>query len=318
MKDLKARAIRGGFAKVCSQGANFALRIGSLMVLARLLDPKDFGLVGMVTAFTGVLTLFRDFGLSSATVQRVEVTDDQVSTLFWINSLVGVILWILLVAVSPLIAAFYHEPRLLWVTIVLAVGFFFNAVGVQHSAMLQRQMRFTPLAIIDFIALLSGITVAIGMALFGFKYWSLVAMTTVTPLVTSISLWLATGWIPGAPRRGVGIHSMMRFGGTITLNGLVVYVAYNLEKVLLGRFWGAETVGIYGRAYQLINIPTDNLNSAVGEVAFSVLARVQNDAARLRSYFLKGYSLVLALTVPITIACALFGSDLISVVLGPK
>src|ERR1700739_1188706 len=318
MKDLRGRAIRGGFAKVCSQGANFALRVGSLMVLARLLDPKDFGLVGMVTAFTGVLTLFRDFGLSSATVQRVEVTDDQVSTLFWINSLVGAILWLLLVAISPLIAAFYREPRLLWVTIVLAVGFFFNAVGVQHSAMLQRQMRFTALAIIDFIALLSGITVAIGMALFGFKYWSLVAMTTVTPLVTSICLWLTTGWIPGAPRRRVGVHSMMRFGGTITLNGLVVYGAYNLEKVLLGRFWGAETVGIYGRAYQLINIPTDNLNSAVGEVAFSVLARVQSDAARLRSYFLKGYSLVLALTVPVTIACALFGSDLISVVLGPK
>jgi O-antigen/teichoic acid export membrane protein len=318
MKDLKARAIRGGFAKICSQGANFVLRIGSLMVLARLLDPKDFGLVGMVTAFTGVLTLFRDFGLSSATVQRLEVTDEQVSTLFWINALVGAILWLLLAAVSPLVAAFYREPRLLWVTIVLAVGFFFNAIGVQHSAMLQRQMRFTSLAIIDLIALLSGITVAIAMALHGFKYWSLVAMTTVTPLVTSIALWLTTGWIPGAPRRGVGLHSMMRFGGTITLNGLVVYVAYNLEKVLLGRFWGAETVGIYGRAYQLINIPTDNLNSAVGEVAFSVLARVQNDVDRLRSYFLKGYSLVLALTVPVTIACALFGEDLISVILGPK
>jgi PST family polysaccharide transporter len=318
MKDLKARAIRGGFAKVCSQGANFVLRIGSLMVLARLLDPKDFGLVGMVTAFTGVLTLFRDFGLSSATIQHLEVNDDQVSTLFWINSLVGAILWILLVAVSPLVVAFYREPRLLWVTIVLAVGFFFNSIGVQHSAMLQRQMRFTELAFIDFIALLSGVVVAIGMALYGFKYWSLVAMTTVTPLVTSISLWLTTGWIPGPPRRRAGVHSMMRFGGTITLNGLVVYVAYNLEKVLLGRFWGAETVGIYGRAYQLINIPTDNLNSAVGEVAFSVLARVQNDADRLRSYFLKGYSLVLGLTVPITIACALFGDDLISVLLGPK
>src|SRR5579862_3473417 len=100
MKDLKARAIRGGFAKVCSQGANFALRIGSLMVLARLLDPKDFGLVGMVTAFTGVLTLFRDFGLSSATVQRLEVTDEQVSTLFWINIAVGSGLAFILMALS--------------------------------------------------------------------------------------------------------------------------------------------------------------------------------------------------------------------------
>src|ERR1700757_4068521 len=100
MQDLKGKTIRGGLARLCSQGASFLLRVGSLMVLARLLDPKDFGLVGMVTAFTGVLSLFRDFGLSSATVQRVEVTNEQVSTLFWINSLVGVSLWILLAAAS--------------------------------------------------------------------------------------------------------------------------------------------------------------------------------------------------------------------------
>jgi len=318
MKDLKTRAIRGGVAKIFSQVANFTLRIGSLMALARLLDPKDFGLVGMVTAFTGVLNLFRDFGLSSATVQRAEVSDEQVSTLFWINTLVGVILSILLVAAAPLVSMFYSEPRLLWVTIVLALGFFLNALGVQHSAMLQREMRFGALALIEVIALVVSIAVGIGMALKGFKYWSLVGMTISTPLVTSAMLWLATGWVPGGPRRKSGTQAMMKFGGTVTLNVLVVYVAYNLEKVLLGRFWGAETVGIYGRAYQLINIPTDNLNSAVGEVAFSVLARVQNDENRRRSYFLKGYSLVLALTVPITFACAFFGQDLIMVLLGPK
>jgi PST family polysaccharide transporter len=111
---------------------------------------------------------------------------------------------------------------------------------------------------------------------------------------------------------------MMRFGGTMTLNGLVMYVASNFEKVLLGRFWGAEAIGIYGRAYQLIRIPTDNLNSAVGEVAFAALARLQDDPARLRRYFLKGYCLVVALTLPITIACGLFADDLIFVLLGPK
>jgi PST family polysaccharide transporter len=120
------------------------------------------------------------------------------------------------------------------------------------------------------------------------------------------------------PRRKVGIRSMMRFGGTLTLNGLVVYVAYNMEKVLLGRFWGAEAIGLYGRAYQLINIPTDNLNQSVGEVAFSALSRVQNDPPRFKSYFLKGYSLVLAMTIPITIMCAFFADDLILVLLGPK
>jgi PST family polysaccharide transporter len=111
---------------------------------------------------------------------------------------------------------------------------------------------------------------------------------------------------------------MMRFGGTVTLNGLVAYVAYNAEKVLIGRFWGPAAIGIYGRAYQLANIPTDNLNSAVGEVAFSALSRLQDDPRRLKSYFLKGYSLVLAMTLPVTVACALFADDVVVALLGPK
>ena len=164
MNDLKERAIRGGFAKICAQGATFVLRIGSLMILARLLEPRDFGLVGMVTAVIGVLNLFKDFGLSTATVQSATISQEQVSALFWINILVGVILGILSFAIAPFIAAFYHEPRLLGITAVLATGFLFNAAGVQHSALLQREMRFTPLAAIDIGALLVSSIVGVGMA----------------------------------------------------------------------------------------------------------------------------------------------------------
>ena len=318
MKDLKERAVRGGFAKMCAQGANFALRVVSLMVLARLLDPKDFGLVGMVTAITGVLSLFRDFGLSSATVQRGDVTDHQVSTLFWINMLVGSMLWLFLSAMAPLISRFYREPRLLSVTLVLATSFLFNAAGVQHTARLQRQMRFTLLSFIDITSLILSISTGIGMAAVGYGYWALVAMTLASPIVTTACCWLATTWVPGMPRRRVGTRSLLRFGGTMTLNGLVVYIAYNFEKVLLGRYWGAEAVGIYGRAYQLISIPTDNLNSSVGEVAFSALSRLQSEPHRLKSYFLKGYAFVLALTLPVTVLCASFSTSLIMVVLGHK
>jgi O-antigen/teichoic acid export membrane protein len=318
MKDLKERTIRGGSARMGAQAANFTLRVGSLMVLARLLNPKDFGLVGMVTAFTGVLSLFRDFGLSAASVQRASVTEEQTSTLFWINILVGGILAIVTVAFAPVVAAFYHEPRLAWVTSVLAIGFLLNGAGVQHSAVLQRQMRFTALALIDIVSLFLSTAIAISMAMSGYGYWALVAMTISLPLTTTAGLWLATRWVPGMPRRRAGIRSMMRFGGTMTLNGLVVYVGSNFEKVLLGRYWGADAIGIYGRAYQLIRIPTDNLNSAVGEVAFAALSRLQDEPDRLRRYFLKGYSLVMALTVPITITCALFADDVIFVLLGPK
>jgi O-antigen/teichoic acid export membrane protein len=318
MKDLRERAIRGGFARVSAQSIFFVLRVGTLMVLARLLDPKEFGLVGMVTAFTGVLNLFRDFGLSTATVQRATVTDEQISTLFWINVAAGAILGLLLSAFAPVISSFYHEPRLFWVTIVLATGFLFNAAGVQHSALLQRQMRFTALAMIQVISLVVSTALGIGLAVAGYGYWALVVMSVILPLVSTACFWLATSWIPRMPRRRVGVRPLIRFGGTVTLNSLVVYLAYNLDKILLGRYWGAEVLGLYGRSYQIITIPTDNLNSAVGEVAFAALSRVQDDPKRLKSYFLKGYSLVVALTVPITIIIALFSHDLVMVILGAK
>jgi O-antigen/teichoic acid export membrane protein len=316
--NLKEKMIRGGAAKLCSQGAIFVLRIGSLMVFARILDPKDFGLVGMVTAVIGMLNLFKDFGLSTVTVQRSHVTEEQISTLFWINLLVGSVLTLISVVLAPALASFYREPRLLSVAFVLATGFVINAAGVQHSALLQREMRFAALAVIETVSLLAGVIVGIVMAVAGLRYWSLVGMSLANTLVSTGCMWFATSWVPGRPRRQAGIRSMLRFGGTVTLTGLLVYIAYNFEKVLLGRFWGAEAVGIYGRAYQLVSVPTDGLNSAVGGVAFAALSRVQDDPVRFRNYFTKGYSLVLAITVPLTIASALFADDVVHVFLGAK
>ena len=318
MKDLKERTLRGGLAKVCAQGANFILRLGSLIVLARLLDPKDFGLVGMVTAVTGVFGLFKDAGLSMATVQRTTISHEEVSTLFWLNMAVGLILGCLSLAIAPILVSFYQEPRLLYVTAALGAGFLFNAAGVQHSALLQRQMRFVTLSVIETIALLISIAVGIGMALNGFGYWALVGVAVMAPAVSSICLWSLGTWVPGMPHRGAKIGSMVRFGSIATLNGLVVYVAYNLEKVLLGRFWGAEALGIYGRAYQLVSIPTENLNSVTGGVLFAALSRLQHEPDRLKKYFLKSYALVLSLTLPISVACALFADDIIFLALGPK
>jgi len=316
MQDLKAKTIRGGLARLFAQGASFLLRVGSLMVLARLLGPRDFGLVGMVTAFTGVLSWFRDFGLSAAAVQRATVTEEQLSTLFWVNIALGAFLALIAAAMAPAIAAFYNEPQLFGVTTVLAAGFLFNSAGVQHSALLQRQMRFTVLAVISVVSLIIGTAIGIFGARAGYGFWALVAMTVAQPLSATIGFWMATGWIPGAPHRHAGIRSMLHFGGTLSLNGLVAYVAYNAEKVLIGRFWGVAAIGIYGRAFQLVTIPTENVNSAVGEVAFSALARLRNDPIRLKSYFLKGFSLVLGLTLPTTIACALFADDIVLFFLG--
>ena len=318
MEDLKDKAVRGGFVKLCGQAASFGLRLGSLVVLARLLDPEDFGLVGMVTVVTGLLNLLTSAGLSSATIQSTTINDEQISALFWINMLVGSLLGLLCLAAAPVLVAFYHEPRLFWVTVAMGAGFLFNAAGVQQFALLQRELRYVALTIIETFALLGSITTAIGMAIAGFGYWALVAAAVVSPAISTSCMWGIGGWVPGLPRWGPKIWPMLRFGGTVTLNSLVVYGAYNFEKILLGRFWGADALGFYGRAYQLINIPTESLNGAIGGVAFSALSRLQDNPARLKSYFLKGYSLVISITIPITIFCALFADDIVLIVLGSK
>ncbi len=318
MKNLKERALRGGLISVSAQGLKFVLRTGSLVVLARLLTPTDFGLVAMVTAITGILAVFKDAGLSMVAVQRLTITDEQISTLFWLNILVGVVLFSLTLAMAPVLVVFYRESRLFWVTAILATGFIFSAGAAQHQALLQRQMRFAAMAGADILSLSASIAVAITMAASGYGYWALVGMNVVPPVVYVVIVWLAAAWVPGMPRRNVGALSMLHLGGTLSLTGLISYFTTNTDKVLLGRFCGAEALGIYGRGYQLISIPTGELNSAIGSVAFPALSRIQDEPERSRSYFLKGYSLVLGLTLPVTIACALFADDLIYVFLGPK
>ena len=172
------------------------------MVLARLLSPDDFGLTGMVATLTGFLGLFRDAGLSAATVQRLEVTHEQISTLFWINLAVGVGLTACTVLLAPAVVRFYGEPRLYWIIIVTGISFMFNGLTAQHGALITREMRFATQARIELTALAAGSAVGVVMAFLGWRYWSLVGMGLVSSIVTAAGVLLAVPWAPGPPATG--------------------------------------------------------------------------------------------------------------------
>jgi PST family polysaccharide transporter len=316
--DLKRKAAQGALVSLVCQAGSLGLRTGSMMMLARLLAPSDFGLVGMVTAITGFAGIFKEAGLSDAAVQSATINEDQHSMLFWINVAVGCGLAALCGASAPLVAAFYREPRLLWIMLAVATSFVFTGISVQHRAILLRNMRIRMVATTDFLSLVVSVAVAIGMAVAGFGYWALVAIAVVPSAGNAVAMWLVTAWIPGRPRRRSGSWGMVVYGSTITMNSAIVYFAYNVEKVLLGRFWGAEALGFYGRGYQLINLPTDSLQSTIGSVAFPALARVQNDPKQLRSYFLRIYGIFLSVVMPVTTLCALYSEEMIELFLGPK
>lgn len=316
--DLKRKSIVGGVAAVSAQGAKFVLQTATTVVLARLLSPQDFGLQGMVVVVTGFLGLFRDAGLGMATIQRLEVNHQQTSTLFWINVAVGATLATLCAALAPVLVAFYHEPRLYWITVVSGVTFVFNGLATQHGALLQRSMRFVTQAKIDVLSLAVGSGTGVVMALLGCRYWSLVGMAIASSIVGAAAVLLAVAWVPGPPRRRSGIQSMLHFGGLATCNSFLVFLAWNAEKLLLGRFCGADALGLYGRAFQLVTLPVQQLNIAVTGVAFPALSRIQDDAERLARSFLRGFSLLISSTIPITITCALFAEEIVRVVLGAK
>lgn len=316
--DLKRRTTRGAFSSLAGQGLSFVLRLGSLVILARLLSPRDFGLVGMATAITGILVLFQDAGLSNAAIQSASITREQTSTLFWINVAIGFVFASLVVIAAPFLATFYREPRVAPVAYALASTFLFFGASAQHRAMLVRNMKISTLAIADLIGSGISVSIAITLALLGAGYWALVGLAVVPPLFNLIAVWFLGRWLPGFPSRTAGIGKMIKYGGTLMLDSAVMYFAYNTDKILLGRFLGAEALGLYGRAYQLVNIPTATLSSVLGATLFPVLSRLQEEPERLRNYFLKSYTLFLSLAMPVTVACGLFGEDIIRVFLGPK
>jgi O-antigen/teichoic acid export membrane protein len=316
--DFKGKSVRGGAAAVAGQIVSMALQIGTTVILARLLSPGDYGLQGMVTTLTASLFLFRDAGLGVAAVQRENMTQEQMSTLFWINVGLGAFLTVLVASISPFLAAFYREPRLLWLTVASASIFLLSSLASQHRVLMDRAMRFTTSVKIDTLCLIIGAIIAIVMAALGCGYWSLICQTISLPLVGAIAFWIAMPWVPGKPRWTPELRSMVRFGGTVTLNSFVVYLAYNAEKILLGRDWGADALGLYGRAYQLANLPVQQLTNGVGTVAFPALSRLQTDPDRLRRAYLKFHSVVVSLTVPVVIGCALFSEEIVTFLLGPK
>lgn len=316
--DLKGRSVRGGAVTLAAQGVKFALQLVQTVVLARLLAPEAFGLVAMVTAVTGFVAMFKDAGLSMATVQREHITHEQISTLFWINVALSAVLAVLVAALAPTLAWLYGDPRLTAITLVLAGTFVLSGLAIQHQALLRRQMRFTALATIQIITMATGVTAAITAAVLGASYWALVAMAIVQSVVGTGLVWGMCRWMPGLPVRGSGVRGMLAFGGYLTGSQMLAYLRRNLDNILIGAMWGAGSLGIYSKAYQLLLLPITQINGPVSNVVVPALSRLQNDPLKYRRYYSHALMAMTALGLPVITFASLVPSEIIYIVLGPQ
>ena len=315
---IGARTARGGVVTIVSHGLKFALSIVATAVLARLLTPHDYGLIGMVAVFTGFVAMFKDLGLSLATVQRPEITDEQISTLFWVNVTISAAITALMVVLAPLIGWFYSEPRLVLITIVTATGFLFGGLAVQHEALLKRQMRFYALSVIAFASMMIGYIVGIILAWRGASYWSLVFSQLALLASNTLGVWITCRWRPGRPRRNSGVRSMLSFGGNIMGYSLINYISKNCDNLVVGRAFGPQLLGLYAKAVQLLTLPTDQINEPISTVTIPALSRLADSPERYRQAYLRIMEKVILVTMPAVMLMLATADWLVLIILGPQ
>ncbi|MCL1469346.1 lipopolysaccharide biosynthesis protein [Argonema antarcticum] len=319
--DLKGRSVRGGAVTMVSQISKIILNFGSTAVMARLLTPEDYGLLGMVVIITGFIDLFKDLGLSTATIQKSEITHKQVSTLLWINVAIGFGITVLTIAIAPLVAWFYNEPRLTPIAMVLAIGFIFGSLTVQHQALLRRQMRFKALSAIDLTSMFVSVIVGIASALMlpdKNQYWALVFARLSMTICNTIGVWILSGWRPGLPDRNSGIGDMLAFGSHITGFSMLNYFSRNTDNLLIGWYWGPQELGLYAKAYQLLLLPFQQITVPISNVALPALSRLQNEPERYRSYYQKGVLMLVILGMPLVVLMFVSADKVILTLLGDQ
>jgi PST family polysaccharide transporter len=298
--------------------AKLMLNMVSTMFLARLLTPDDFGLIAMGAFITGYIAIFRDLGLSSATVQQLHLDHRQISALFWINGGVGLLLSAICAAAGPVAAWFYGDERLINIALISSLGFVFGGFTVQKKSLLSRSMNFFSLAVIDVCSMAIGAGVGILLAFNGVGYLSLVWMSVSTAAVSCATVWCIGDWRPSMRVKGAKINGMLRYGLDLSGFSVINYCARNLDNLLIGKFWGAEQLGIYAKAYNLLIMPIQQINNPIRSVAFPVLCSLQTQPARFRRYYLNILFFITALTTPLCLCLAVIAPEVVDLILGPQ
>lgn len=314
---LARRSVRATVATTAAAGLDFSVRLGSVAILARLVSPADFGVVMMAGAAVAMAEQVRDLGLSTATLQRPDLSAAEVTNLFWINAAAGLLLAVALCALSPALAWMLGDPRLIAVTCGLALTLPAGGLAIQHQALLGRNLRAGPLATARVGAGLASTALAIWLATRGAGYWALLWREVSRAAFLTVGTWCLLPWRPGPPRNLASIRPHLRFGADVLGSNLLGALAAGCDRLVLGAFAGPAAVGVYRQAAQLVATPTDQLLGPLYQVAQPALCRVQREPERYRRAYQRLLTLVSLATMPVSVFLAVFAEEATLVLLGP-
>jgi PST family polysaccharide transporter len=294
------------------------LNLATSVVLARLLAPNDFGLLAMASVFTGMVFFVLDMGLSAALVQRQELKQQQISSVFWINVFVGLVMTLLGIASSGVLAGFYKNPGVQPVIAALSCNFLIFSLSNTQIALLTREMNFRSLELRTLVGQFIGTACAIAMAFWGFGVWSLVGRILINSGVGAILLWSVSGWRPNWKFHWVAVRELVGFSNEVFMANLLGYVGRNADNFLIGRFIGATSLGYYAMAYNAMMFPVLRFTQVLSGVLFPVLSRFQEDIEKIRRSWFRATRLIGAATIPLMLGLIILAPQFVQVVYGQK
>lgn len=318
MTTLRSKTISGMFWSLLQNIGGRGISFIATVILARLLTPQIFGLIGMLAIFLHVSQVLVIAGFNEALIRKKETDNEDYSSVFWLNLVVSLLIYSVLFFAAPFIADFYRQPILIQLTRVLSLVFIINAFSYVQEARLRREMRFKTLSIIHLPAVvLAGLT-GILMALLGYGVWSLVVMELVSQLVYTIQIWIYTGWRPFFTFNSAKAKDLFSFGGKLMISGILSSIYKNIYLVIIGKFFPLSSVGYYQTASKVVNTPSTTLSNALNSVAFSTFSSIQDDNKRLKEGYKRIIKQVLFWMCPAFVLAAVLAVPLFRFVFTEK
>jgi len=318
MKDLKEKVINSLQWTVSSQILRETLQVFITIVLARLLEPKDFGLVAMSASFMVFIDHFTTMGLWGPLIQMDNIGKKHYSTAFYSMLFFNTLLFLITYLSAPYVASFFKENILTLIIRLGALNFFLTTFSLIPTVILERKLQYNKIAFVEITKkIIIGIT-AITLALKGYGVWALVIAGLIGNSITLPALFIMTRWTPNLLFDFATLKEMLRFGTIVTFSGLLALIIGNFDNIIIGRFLGATALGYYNIAYGLMAKPIEYISSSVGRIFFPAFSNIKNDILRIKNIYLKLIEVISTVVFPLMIGLLFVAPQFISVVYGSK
>jgi len=301
-----------------SQFSRQLVLITTTMILANLLAPEHFGVFGMVTVITGFAGIFRNLGTSAAVIQKQVTSNELITTLLWVNIALGITVSALITLSAPLIAYFFKEPQVTSLLRIISLGFVASGCSVINQALLEKEMRFKELSIAEMASTTLGALVGITSAYYGEGVWALVYQNLSMTVSLSISLWCIHPLKRFTPISVSTLRPVMNFSLNLTGFNVVNYFIRNADNILIGKFLGAEALGLYSLAYRIMLYPLQSISMVLGRVMFPYFSKLQNDNEDFRKSYIRLIGAIALITFPMMGGIWVVAHDFVAVTFGEK